>query len=41
MGNFGLGQVDRNKKILIHETLFNAVIYGSNKTHIVMHNLKT
>ena len=24
-----------------HETLFNTVAYGSNETHIIMHNLKT
>ena len=26
---------------LVHETLFNTVVYGSNETHIIMHNLKT
>ena len=26
---------------LVHETLFNRVVYGSNETHIIMHNLKT
>ena len=25
---------------LIHETLFDTVVYGSNETHIIMHNLK-
>ena len=24
---------------LVHETLFNTVVYGSNETHIIMHNL--
>ena len=24
----------------VYETLFNTVVYGSNKTHITMHNLK-
>ena len=28
-------------KSLVHETLFNRVGYGSNETHIIMHNLKT
>ena len=26
---------------LLHTTLFNTVVYGSNKTHTIMHNLKT
>ena len=26
---------------LVHETLFNTVVYGSNETHIIMHNLET
>ena len=26
---------------LVHETLFNTVVYGSNKTHIIMHKVKT
>ena len=26
---------------LVHETLFNTVVYGSNETRIIMHNLKT
>ena len=26
---------------LVHETLFNTVVYGSNETDIIMHNLKT
>ena len=26
---------------LVHENLFNPVVYGSNETHIIMHNLKT
>ena len=28
-------------KSLVHETLFNTVVYGSNVTHIIMPNLKT
>ena len=24
---------------LVHETFFNKVVYGSNETHIIMHNL--
>ena len=28
-------------EILVHENLFNTVVYGSNETHIIMHNLKT
>ena len=27
-------------KSLLHKTLFNTVVYGSNETHIIMHNLK-
>ena len=27
-------------EILVHENLFNTVVYGSNETHIIMHNLK-
>ena len=27
-------------KSLVHETLFNTVVYGSNETHIIMYNLK-
>ena len=27
-------------EILVHETLLNTVVYGSNETHIIMHNLK-
>ena len=26
---------------LVHETLFNTVVYGSNEAHIIMHNLET
>ena len=26
---------------LVHETLFNTVVYGRNETHIIMRNLKT
>ena len=26
---------------LVYETLFNTVVYGSDETHIIMHNLKT
>ena len=26
---------------LVHKTLFNTVVYGSNETHIIVHNLKT
>ena len=26
---------------LVYKTLFNTVVYGSNETHIIMHNLKT
>ena len=26
---------------LVDETLFNTVVYGSNETHIIIHNLKT
>ena len=26
---------------LVHETLFNTAVYGSNETHIITHNLKT
>ena len=25
---------------LVHKTLFNTVVYGSNETHIIMHNFK-
>ena len=25
---------------LVHKALFNTVVYGSNETHIIMHNLK-
>ena len=27
-------------EILVHKNLFNTVVYGSNETHIIMHNLK-
>ena len=29
-----------SQKSLVHKTLFNTLVYGSNETRIIMHNLK-